>query len=88
MELREFTNKHCGQFALLGIQFNWTRECTSALQRCRQHKNVMGETNKRQLVILSDLSKWCLEDIPTKMQRKKIETMVTIQVHQRDVFAE
>jgi dynein heavy chain len=33
MELREFVDRYPGQFALLGLQFNWTQHCTDALDR-------------------------------------------------------
>ena len=48
----------------------------------------MVETNKFQLSVLQDLSAWCLEDLGTEQINVKIETLVTIQVHQRDVFAD
>ena len=38
--------------------------------------------------MLQELSSWCLTDLKTKMNRRKIETLVTIHVHQRDVFAD
>ena len=88
MELREFVDRYPGQFALLGIQFNWTHSCTEALDRCRSSKTAMQENNKRQLALLSELSSWTLQDLGTKMNRRKIETLITVQVHQRDVFAE
>jgi dynein heavy chain len=34
---------------------------------------------------MSDLSAMCLEDIESKLERTKIEALVTIQVHQRDL---
>jgi dynein heavy chain len=88
MELRDFVDRYPGQFALLGIQFNWTHACTEALDRCRSSKTAMQENNKRQLGLLSELSSWTLQDLGTKMNRRKVETLITIQVHQRDVFAE
>ena len=88
MELREFVDRYPGQFALLGIQFNWTTNCTEALDRCRSSKTAMQENNKRQLGLLSELSGWTLQDLGTKMNRRKMETLITVQVHQRDVFAE
>jgi dynein heavy chain len=41
LELREFVDKNCGQFALLGIQFNWTAECQEALDKCRSSKGIV-----------------------------------------------
>ena len=46
----------------------------------------MVEMNKLQLAILTALSRWCLSESCSRMKRIKLETMVTIQVHQRDVF--
>eukprot|EP01038_Epipyxis_sp_PR26KG_P006437 gene6437-8857_t len=86
--LRSFVNKSCGQFALLGLQIMWTLQCSEALSKAKANKQVMIETNRTQLNTLQDLSSWCLEELGSKMNRIKIETLVTIQVHQRDVFAE
>ena len=88
MSLREFVDKTCAQFTLLGIQFNWTSDCHEALSKCRQVKNIMKETEKKQLLVLDELSSWCLTDLGSKMNRVKVETLVTIQVHQRDVLGD
>jgi dynein heavy chain len=88
LPLRSFVNKTCGQFSLLGLQILWTSQCHDALTKAKHNKQIMVETNKQQLTTLQDLSSWCLEDLGSKMNRIKIETLVTIQVHQRDVFAE
>jgi dynein heavy chain len=86
--LRQFVNKSCGQFALLGIQLMWTTQCQDALTKAKANKQVMVETLRLQLATLQDLSAWCLEDLGTKINRIKVETLVTIQVHQRDVFSD
>jgi dynein heavy chain len=88
MELKEFVDKYPAQFALLGIQVNWTAQCIEALDKCRTSKTAMQDNNKAQLAVLSELSSWTLGDLGTKMNRRKIETLITIQVHQRDVFAD
>ena len=59
-----------------------------ALDKSKSSKGIVGETNKQQLAVLQELSSWCLTDLKTKMNRRKIETLVTIHVHQRDVFAD
>lgn len=84
--LRGFVDGNCGQYALLGIQLLWTGDCQTALEVCRTKKNAMRDANERSLAILSTLSSWCLQDLGSRMNRTKIETLVTIQVHQRDVI--
>lgn len=86
MSLAEFVQTNCAQFALLGIQFLWTTQCQEALHNSKTSKTIIPETNKQQLAILQELSSWCLSDLKTTMNRRKIETLVTIHVHQRDVF--
>ena len=86
--LKQFVNKSCGQLALLGLQVSWTVQCQEALSKARANKQIMMETNRNQKAVLDDLSSWCLEDLGSRMNRIKIETLVTIQVHQRDVFAD
>jgi dynein heavy chain, axonemal len=86
--VRAFVNKTCGQLALLGLQVAWTVQSQDALSKARGNKQIMVETNRLQLSVLQDLSSWCLEDLGSRMNRIKIETLITIQVHQRDVFAD
>ena len=78
--LRQFVNHSCGQFALLGIQISWTAQCQEALSKAKANKQIMVETNRMQLAVLQDLSSWCLDDLGSRMNRIKIETLVTIQV--------
>ena len=83
--LRAFVDGSIAQFALLGIQIMWTADVQTALEQARQRKLAMKEMQRRQLDVLSELSSWCLQDLGPKVNRKKIETLVTIHVHQRDV---
>lgn len=59
-----------------------------ALDKCRSSKSIMAETLKQQNAVLSELSSWCLTDLGSRMNRVKIETLITIHVHQRDVFVD
>jgi hypothetical protein len=84
--LRKFTDNTCGQYSLLGLQFMWTADVENALNVCRKDKNAMRLAAKKTGDVLNILSSWCLQDLGSKMNRTKIETLVTIQVHQRDVI--
>merc|ERR1711871_1277079 len=86
--LWDFVNRYIAQFALLGIQMMWTSDVQGALEQCRVKKNIMKDTNARQLQVLFELSSWCLQDLGAKENRIKIETLVTIHVHQRDVMSD
>jgi len=86
--LRGFVDNYIAQFALLGIQFLWSTDVQGALDVCKTKKTAVKESNQRQLAVLMELSSWCLQDLGAKPNRKKIETLVTIHVHQRDVAAE
>ena len=86
--LRPLVDKNIAQFALLAIQLMWTYETQNALELCRVKKNSMKDNSQRQLQVLSEMSSWCLQDLGTKVNRKKIETLVTVHVHQRDIAQE
>jgi len=88
MPMRQFVTRNCGQFALLGLQVLWTTQCQEAISKAKTNKQIMIDTNRNQLNVLQDLSNWCLEDLGSKMNRIKVETLVTIQVHQREVFTD
>ena len=87
-QLRKFVDNNIAQFALLGIQLLWTMDCQTALETCKVKKSIMKETNEKQLAVLQEMSSWCLQDLGSKANRRKIETLVTIHVHQRDVMAD
>eukprot|EP00941_MAST-03F_sp_MAST-3F-sp1_P001388 g1388.t1 len=84
--LRRFVDSKPAQFALMGLQLLWTMDCQTAMEECRQKKGVMKQCAQKCLDVLMAISSWCLQDLKTKMNRTKIETLVTIQVHQRDVM--
>jgi dynein heavy chain len=84
-ELREFC-KYPSQVALLGIQMTWTNKVQDCLERNQKEKLTELERKKKEVFkTMDDLTGMCLEEM-TKLQRVKVETMVTIQVYQRDQF--
>ncbi|KAA0176015.1 hypothetical protein FNF27_02407 [Cafeteria roenbergensis] len=90
--LRAFVDQQNGQFSLLGIQVLWTMDVQRALEKAKASRKdarkIMREAAAKATEVVSLQSGWCLEDLGTKMNRTKIETLITIQVHQKDVLDE
>jgi dynein heavy chain len=79
------------QIALLGIQILWTRGIHEALTRTtgKQEKpNLDPERESAEYILKHYLRFMCLEASGTKIRRVKVETLVTIQVHQLDLFSD
>ena len=86
MGLGDFVGKYQSQVALLGIQLIFTQKVSECLERQRDRQQAFKAKNAEVNGMMNDLSNMCRENLPNKLVRTKVETLVTIQVYQKDLF--
>ncbi|EUB62286.1 Dynein heavy chain 5, axonemal [Echinococcus granulosus] len=84
-ELIEFFTAQLAQIGIIGLQIIWTMDATEALKEAKVEPKAMTKTNKHFLDVLNLLINETTKDL-NSLQRTKFETLITIMVHQRDIF--
>ena len=93
MDTETMTHKYQAQISLIGIQFKWTTDSEDALYRAKSEKGIVKATNKKHQQRLNDLVGINMRPDQElsqygKWTRRKVETMIIVDVHQRDVFVD
>lgn len=72
----------------MALQILWTEAVEVGLDKIKTEKNALNQCKAKIDELMIMFSLICLDDSITTLKRVKIETLVTIHVHQRDVFVE
>jgi len=84
--IRQLIDSFPAQVTLLGLQFQWTADCGGAICVPKsESKKAVSETSKRIASVSGELTNITRLDL-TKMKRTNVETLITIQVHQEEVW--
>lgn len=76
---------YCAQAQMICIQLIWTKDVEYALSNCVNDRRIMKIKNLETQDMLDFLVDQTVKDL-TKLERICSETLVTIHVHQRDIF--
>ena len=85
MSCEDIVARFPAQVGILALQFNWTNDTEDALRKTRTDRSSMANANKKAQSVLNDFITMTVLDKWDKLQRTNIETLITIQVHQKDV---
>jgi len=87
-DIETFITNYNAQTCILGIQMQWTMESQTAISTARSDKKIMAETAVKFTQLMNTLCEMTTNDTLGKRDRRNVETLITIEVHQKDVFDE
>lgn len=64
----------------------FTQKVTDCLERTKDRLQAFKAKNQEVNTMMADLSAMCRDNLPNKLVRTKVETLVTIQVYQKELF--
>ncbi|GAB0086567.1 Dynein heavy chain [Sergentomyia squamirostris] len=82
--IKEFNN-YTGQLGIIGLQILWTHISEKAFKNSKKNSDAMKQTDKVFLNLLNQLIDQTTSEL-TILDRTKYEAMITIHLHQRDIF--
>jgi len=85
-DIKTFISGYNAQTCLLGIQLQWTIEGQEAINKFKSDKKALEQNKDKVTKLMTDLCIMTTDDTLGKRDRRNIETLITIEVHQKDVF--
>eukprot|EP00899_Mesostigma_viride_P009315 jgi/Mesvir1/18385/Mv14266-RA.2 len=86
MSLDTFVVAYPAQVTIFGLLLMWTLDSETALRASREDKSAMKAADGKVAATLRELVDMASSPTLCGRDRIKVETLVTVQVHQRDVF--
>ena len=83
----EIVQRFPAQICILALQFAWTADNEDGMAKTKLDKTAMPNCNKKALAVLNELIAMTVTDL-SKLDRTNVETLITIQVHQKDICEE
>lgn len=85
INLQQFFDEQICQLAILAIQMVWTHDATMALNDSRESSKMVADISQKFTTLLEMLISRTTANLSPR-ERTKYETLITIHLHQKDVF--